>query len=762
MAVSLPTKTTSCCDGEPAPDGAGELDPVCGMTVTPPANGGSHTHDGITYHFCCDGCRTKFAADPAKYLHPQPTKEPVDPDATYTCPMCPEIEQVGPGPCPICGMALEPSEPTGEVDEGEYRDFRRRFVVAALLTLPMLLWMVADMLPGRPLQQLISPRASQWAQLALAVPVVFWAGWPFYGRGLSGLRMLRPNMFTLIGIGVLVAFFYSVVATALPGIFPGSLQSDDGLVGVYFESAAVIVTLVLLGQLLELRARAKTGDAIRELLDLTPETAARLTDVGEERVPVAKLAIGDVVRVRPGEKVPTDAVVVDGETRLDESMLTGEPTPVTKAAGDRVTGGTLNTTGSVTARVAAIGRDTTLAKIVAMVGQAQRSRVPIQQMVDRVSLWFVPAVVLVAVVALFVWLMVQPSLAVVAAVSVLIIACPCALGLATPMSILVAVGRGARAGVLVKDAAALEALAKVDVAFVDKTGTLTQGRPEVVAIRPAEGVGEDELLALAAAVEKHSEHPLAAAVLRAASPTSEASDFENLPGRGVVGTVDGRRILVGVAPSDAGDDLRRQGQTVVQVSADDRSIGLLGIADPLKPTSRDAVATLQADGVEVVMLTGDNQLTADAIAKQVGIATVRAGALPAAKDEAVREMQDHGRVVAMVGDGVNDAPALARANVGIAMGTGSDVAIESASLTLVGGDLAGLVRARRLGRATVGNIRQNLLFAFLYNGLGVPLAAGVLYPLTGWLLSPMFAAAAMSLSSVSVIGNALRLRASRL
>ena len=755
------------------------------MTVNPPTKAGSAEHDGTTYHFCSSGCREKFSADPEKYLNPaEADLPPADPGAVYTCPMHPEVEQVGPGTCPICGMALEPKDAAVEADDGEYRDFKRRFWVSAILTLPMLAWMVSDMLPGRPLEAVVSPRGAQWVQLVLSLPIVFWAALPFYHRGWQGARRLSPNMFTLIGISVLVAFFYSVVATAVPGIFPESFRGGHspgegvvdggmGVVGVYFESAAVIVTLVLLGQLLELRARAQTSGAVRELLDLAPPTALRVTDQGEEEVSVEKLAVGDRVRVRPGGKVPLDGEVLKGDSRVDESMITGEPVPVAKQPGDAVTGGTLNTTGSFTMTVAATGRDTTLSKIVEMVGQAQRSRVPIQKLVDQVSLFFVPAVIGVAILALMIWLFVSPALAIITAVSVLIIACPCALGLATPMSIMVAVGKGAKAGVLVKTAEAVETFEKVDLLVVDKTGTLTEGRPELVTV---EADDEGELLADLAAVERSSEHPLAEAIIRGAEARNvekrEASGFDSVTGKGVAAEVNGRRIAVGNAAmmkvegvdvdETRANELRGEAQTVMFTSVDGRFAGLVGVADPIKETTAEALRRLHDEGIEVVMLTGDSRATAEAVGGKLGIDRVIAEVLPEDKERVIREMQEAGRRVAMAGDGVNDAPALARADVGIAMGTGSDVAIESAGLTLVGGDLRGVVTARRLSHATMRNIRQNLFFAFAYNALGVPLAAGVLYPLTGWLLSPMFAAAAMSLSSVSVIGNALRLRTTKL
>ena len=699
---------------------APEKDPVCGMTVEPPTKAGSVEHDGTTHHFCGTGCREKFERNPDAYLGGRPEKPaaPADPGAVYTCPMHPEIEQVGPGTCPICGMALEPKDAAVEADDGEQRDFTRRFWISAVLTAPMLIWMVADMLPGRPLHDLVSARAAQWIQLVLCLPIVFWAALPFYARGWTGLKMLRPNMFTLIAIGVVVAFVYSVVAVIAPGLFPASFRGghnpgaevvDGGaaVVGVYFESAAVIVTLVLLGQLLELRARARTGGAVRELLDLSPPTAFRVSKDGrEEEVPVQDLAVDDRVRVKPGGRVPLDGEVVDGESRVDESMISGEPAPVAKAPGDAVTGGTLNTTGSLVVRVAATGKDTTLSKIVELVGQAQRSRVPIQRLADAVALWFVPAVVLSAVLALVVWLFFSPALAIVAAVSVLIIACPCALGLATPMSVMVAVGRGAKEGVLVKTAEALELFEKVDVLVVDKTGTLTDGKPALVTIEAAGSTDEADLLADAAAVERASEHPLAEAVAAGAEERGaerrEAEGFDSVTGKGVAATVNGRRVALGNAammeaegvsvPAGRVAELQGQAQTVVFVATDGRYAGLLGVADPIKETTPEALRRLHAQGLEVVMLTGDAEATAQAVGRELGIDRVIAGVLPADKERVIREMQAEGRRVAMAGDGVNDAPALARADVGIAMGTGSDVAIEAAGLTLVGGDLRGVAR----------------------------------------------------------------------
>ena len=677
-------------------------------------------------------------------------------------------------------MALEPKDAAVEADEGEYRDMRRRFWVAAALALPMLVWMVLDLIPGKPGHGLVPPRAAQWVQLGLTLPIVAWAAWPFYVRGVKGALRLRPNMFTLIAIGVLVAFGYSLVATVAPGLFPAGFR-ETGAVGVYYESAAVIVALVLLGQLLELRAQARTSGAVRELLDLAPPTALRVDDSGEEHeVPVEQLTVGDRVRVRPGGKVPLDGELADGQSRVDESMITGEPAPVAKSAGDRVTGGTLNTSGTFVMTVAATGSDTTLSKIVAMVGEAQRSRVPIQRLADSVALWFVPGVVLAAIVASVIWLLVGPAPAlahaVIVGVSVLIIACPCALGLATPMSIMVAIGRGAGEGVLVKSAEALETFEKVDVLVVDKTGTLTEGRPEVVTVEPAEGIDEPDLLADVAAVERGSEHPLAEAIVRGAEAKGverrEADGFDSATGKGVAADVNGRRATVGNAAmmeaegvavdSTRADELRREAQTVMFVAVGGAFAGIIGVADPIKEGTAEALRMLHEAGVEVVMLTGDSRPTAEAVGLKLGIDRVIAEVLPEDKERTIREMQEKGRRVAMAGDGVNDAPALARADVGIAMGTGSDVAIESAGLTLVGGDLRGVAKARRLSHATMKNIRQNLFFAFGYNAIGIPIAAGALYPLTGHLLSPMLAAAAMSLSSVSVIANALRLRAVKL
>ncbi len=753
------------------------LDPVCGMRV---ARDGmhQHVHEGATYHFCGARCLARFAQDPARYLGP-PVPTPANPaeDArAYTCPMHPEVQKWGPGACPICGMALEPVEITAEGEPNPERiDMQRRFVVSALLSVPILAAAMGGMALRLPAQ------VSAWlpaAEALLAAPVVLWGGAPFFVRAWRSLRPLRPNMFTLIALGTGAAFAASVAALVAPDAFPASFRDAEGRVPVYFEAAAVIVTLVLLGQVLELRARERTGDAIRALLRLAPKTARRLVADGEEDVPLESVAPGNRLRVRPGETVPVDGVVIEGGSAVDQSMLTGEPIPVSVARGDRVTGGTLNGTGTFVMRAEAVGRETVLARIVALVAEAQRSRAPSQRLADSVSAWFVPAVGVAALLAFAGWAALgpEPRLAhgLVAAVSVLIIACPCALGLATPMSIQVASGRGARAGVLFRDAAAIEALAQIDTLLIDKTGTLTEGKPKLVTLRPAEGSEERALLVVAGALERASEHPLAAAVLAALRErgieTPAAESFEARLGRGVVGRVAGRDVALGNAAlmrelgvelgeaRSRAEELRRTGQTVMFAAADGRLLGLLGVADPIKPSAAEAVRALQADGVELVLVSGDQRATAEYVAHQLGIVDVVADVLPEQKLAVVRERVLRGNTVAMAGDGVNDAPALAAAHVGIAMGTGTDVAMQSAGVTLVSGDLRALVRARRLSRATRANIRQNLFWAFAYNALGVPLAAGVLYPVTGWLLSPMLAAAAMSLSSVSVIANALRLR----
>ncbi len=704
------------------------------------------------------------------------------PRRRYTCPMHPEIVRDAPGSCPICGMALELLVPAAvEEESSELRDMRRRFRVSLVLTLPVLLLAMSDMLPSRPFERWLSPRSAGWIQLALAAPVVLWGGWPFFQRGWASLVNRRWNMFTLIALGTGAAFVYSVLALLFPSFLPGSASHSMGGGGpaLYFESAAVIVTLVLLGQVLELRARAATSGAIRGLMSLAPDTARIVREDGEDQdVELAQVAVGDRLRVRPGERVPLDGVVLEGASSVDESMLTGEPLPVEKAAGARVSGGTLNGTGSFVMRAERVGSETLLARIVELVGEAQRSRAPIQRLADRVSAAFVPAVVAIAVLTALIWGFAGPEPrlghALVNAVAVLIIACPCALGLATPMSIMVGIGRGAQLGVLVRQAEALEALEEVDTLLVDKTGTLTEGRPRLVTVQAAEGVDERELLANAAALERASEHPLAAAILAGAAERGlelpPAEEFRTLTGKGVVGRVAGRAVAVGTARLFAelgadprallpgAEELRREGQTVVFVALDGAPAGLLGIADPPRSTTREALRALHREGVRVMMVTGDGRTTAEAVAHRLGIDEVMAEVSPEQKGEIVARLQGQGRTVAMAGDGINDAPALARADVGIALGTGTDIAMQSAGITLVRGDLRGIARARKLSRAVLRNIRQNLFFAFAYNALGVPIAAGVLYPVAGLLLSPMIAGAAMSFSSVSVIGNALRLR----
>ena len=760
-------------------------DPVCGMSVDPATAKHSAEFEGDTFHFCCAGCRDKFLGAPAAYRDGKPPPAAAVPEGTlYTCPMHPEIVQEGQGTCPKCGMALEPMGiPDFDQPNEELIDMTRRFWVGAVLTLPILIMEMASHLFALPVDRVIPPALNPWIQLVLATPVVLWAGWPFFQRGWASVVTWNLNMFTLIAIGTGTAYVYSVAATVAPELFPPSFRSPTGTVAVYFESAAVIAVLVLLGQVLELRARERTGGAIRALLDLAPKTARRVgADGRDEDVPLDALETGDLLRVRPGEKIPVDGRVTEGGSAVDESMLTGEPIPVEKAVGDTVTGGTLNGSGSFVFRAEHVGADTMLSRIVEMVAEAQRSRAPIQGLADKVAGLFVPAVIAVAVIAFLVWSLVGPppamAYALIAAVSVLIIACPCALGLATPMSIMVGVGRGAQTGVLIKNAEALERFAEIDTLVVDKTGTLTEGRPVVHSVETVAGHDKETVLRLAASLERASEHPLAAAIVGAAADQGIAlvspDKVEVVPGKGISGQVDGRSVALGnshmLAARDleAGDlseraeALREEGATVMYVIVDGEAAGLIAVADPVKATTPEAIKALHADGLRIVMVTGDTRTTAEAVARKLGIDEVEADVLPADKSRAIERLQAAGAKVAMAGDGINDAPALARADVGIAMGTGADVAVESAGLTLVKGDLTAIARARQLSRAVMRNIRQNLFLAFVYNSVGVPVAAGVLYPLTGLLLSPMIAAAAMSLSSVSVIGNALRLRAVRL
>ena len=810
-------------------------DPVCGMTVNPSTAKASLEHVGKTYYFCCPHCAEKFKAAPEKYLNPSapaptmiqiglpkpkaappaapPPSQPAA-SASYVCPMCSEVKESKPGPCPKCGMALEPETPTAatrveytcpmhpeivrpgpgacpicgmaleprtvtakEEENPELRDMTRRFWISLILTVPLLAIAMADMLPGMPVDHVVPAGWLPWIELALATPVVLWGGWPFFQRGWTSIVNRSTNMFTLIAMGTGVAYVFSLLATVFPQIFPSSFRGTSGTPPVYFEASAAIVTLVLMGQVLELRARSRTGAAIRALLDLTPKTARILRDGREEDIPLERVKPGDRLRVRPGEKVPVDGVVLEGASSVDEAMITGESIPVEKQAGSRVIGATVNGTGSFVMRAEHVGSETLLAQIVRLVSQAQRSRAPIQRLADRVSAWFVPAVIAVAVITFIAWALLGPeprlAHALVNAVAVLIIACPCALGLATPMAIMVGTGRGAAAGVLIKNAEALETLEKVDTLIVDKTGTLTEGKPQVVSVAITGG-DEAQVLGGVASLEQASEHPLGAAVVAAAKQRnlalSPVREFRSLTGRGVVGAVDGRTVAVGnekllqelsvplaELPQQA-QALRAKGQTVLFVAVDGRPAGVLGIADPIKKTTPQALRDLKAEGLRIVMLTGDSRATAKAIAAELGIDEFEAEVLPDKKSEAVKHSQSEGRVVAMAGDGINDAPALAQADVGIAMGTGTDVAMESGGVTLVKGDLTGIVRARRLSRATMGNIRQNLFFAFIYNSVGVPIAAGVLYPFFGLLLSPILAAAAMSFSSVSVITNSLRLK----
>ncbi|TAK46929.1 MAG: heavy metal translocating P-type ATPase [Xanthobacteraceae bacterium] len=779
---------TSCCGGHANaaaadPDAATARDPVCGMTVDPHKTQHRYTYEGRPYYFCSAGCRTKFAADPVKYLTPRDAAPPpVAAGAIYTCPMHPEVRQPGPGSCPICGMALEPELVSAEAGPNpELIDMSRRFWIGLALSVPVVaLEMGAHVFD---LHALIAAKTSNWIQFVLATPVVLWAGWPFFVRGWQSLVTRNLNMFTLIAMGTGVAFLYSIVAVIAPGVFPEAFRHHDGSVAVYFEAAAVITVLVLLGQVLELRARESTSGAIRALLDLAPKTARRIrADGGDEDISLDAIHAGDRLRVRPGEKIPVDGRVLEGHASVDESMVTGESMPVTKEAGAGVIGATINRSGALVIEAQKVGRDTLLARIVQLVAEAQRSRAPIQRLADQVSGWFVPAVILAAAIAFAAWATWGPeprfSYALVAAVAVLIIACPCALGLATPMSIMVGVGRGAQAGVLIKNAEALERLEKIDTLVIDKTGTLTEGRPAVTAIVSASGFSEHDVLRIAAGLERASEHPLALAIVAAAEAKgiapATATDFASPAGRGVRGSVEGQKVVIGNAPflaaegvdasvlAEAAERLRADGATAILVAIGGRPAGAIAIADPIKASTPAMLTALKADGVRVVMLTGDNRTTADAVARRLGIDAVEAEVLPDQKSAAVARYRKAGRIVAMAGDGINDAPALAAADVGIAMGNGTDIAMESAGVTLLSGDLTGIVRARRLSHATMRNIRQNLFFAFVYNAAGVPIAAGALYPLFGVLLSPIVAAAAMALSSVSVVSNALRLRRAEL
>ena len=824
--------------------GAQFIDPVCGMTVEPSSAAGSFEHNGVTYYFCSKSCLQKCREDPERFLKPsiqqiiQPVSidrapttasvhhnaetemvfapdqrlftcpmhpevrqtepgscpkcgmalEPLDISAArskteYTCPMHPEIVRDAPGNCPICGMALEPRTVAIEDEENpELIDMRRRFLVSAVLTLPVFAVGMSDLIPGQPVQQRISSGALAWLQLLLATPVVLWGGWPFFVRGWQSVVNRSLNMFTLIALGVAVSYVFSVIATLFPDIFPHSFRGHGGSVPVYFEAASVITTLVLLGQVLELKARGRTGAAIKALLGLAPKTARRLRDGNEEDVPLEDVVVGDMLRVRPGEKIPVDGVVTDGSSAVDESMISGEPMPVLKRAEDRVIGGTVNGTGGLVMLAERVGSETLLAQIVQMVAEAQRSRAPIQRLADIVAAYFVPTVILVAILTFIVWAMLGPeprmAYAIINAVAVLIIACPCALGLATPMSIMVATGKGAHVGVLFKDAQAIEVLREVDTLVVDKTGTLTEGKPKLVTILPVAGGNELELLMLVGSLERNSEHPLAAAIVEAARERGlelkSSQDFASITGKGVTARLDGRTVALGnegmlgdlkidvSSLAQRAEQLRAEGQTVMFVSVDGQLAGILGVADPIKESTPEAIRQLHELGLRIIMVTGDSATTAEAVAGKLGIDDIVAGVLPSRKAEIIKRFQNEGRKVAMAGDGINDAPALAQADVGIAMGTGTDVAMESASVTLVRGDLRGIVRAIRLSRLTMKNIKQNLFFAFVYNVLGVPIAAGVLYPFFGVLLSPMIAAAAMSFSSVSVIANALRLNRARI
>ncbi|MCA1637108.1 MAG: heavy metal translocating P-type ATPase [Acidobacteria bacterium] len=753
------------------------VDPVCGMSVAPEAAAGNYEYNGKTYYFCSNGCLNKFKQNPESFLAPKNLEKPeiAKEGVEYTCPMHPEIVQIGPGTCPICGMALEPKVfSLDDASDPEYVDMKRRFWISAVLTIPVFALAMAEMLPN--FHEFISPKISIWIQFVLATPVVLWGGFPFFVRGWQSIGNRSPNMFTLIAIGTGAAYLFSLFALFLPDFFPASMRGEHtGLIAAYFEAAAVITTLVLLGQVLELRARSQTSSAIKELLGLAPDVAIVVFDDGsEEEIALKDVQISASLRVKANEKIPTDGVITEGETSVDESMVTGESIPVEKIVGDKVIGGTINGRRGFVMKAEKVGSDTLLAQIVRMVGEAQRSRAPIQRLADVVSGYFVPAVIVVAIIAFAVWLVFGSfSYALVAAVSVLIIACPCALGLATPMSIMVGTGHGAKNGVLVKKAEALEILEKVNSIVVDKTGTLTEGKPRLQKVVSLNGWAENEILKFAASLEKSSEHPLAEAIIKGAEDQNiglgKVENFESVTGKGIFGTIDGKKILLGNAKlmTDNGvdfssdgkaDELRAEGQTVMFVAVDGKPVGLVGVADTIKESAKAAIGDLHRQKIEVVMMTGDNAKTAEAVAKKLGIDKVFADVLPEQKAEKIKELQSEGKIVAMAGDGVNDAPALAQANVGIAMGTGTDVAMESADITLLKGDLRGILRAKKLSAATMKNIRQNLFFAFIYNLVGVPIAAGVLYPVFGLLLSPMIASAAMTFSSVSVIVNALRLR----
>ncbi len=759
-------------------EGVREKDVVCGMQVDPASAAATLDYNGRTYYFCGKGCRDRFVADPGAFLRPARPVVAAVPGATYTCPMHPEVIRDHPDPCPLCGMALEPR--VASLDEGptpELIDMTRRVWIAGVLAAPVTLMAMADMVVGQGAGGRIDPRWTNWLGLALATPVVWWAGWPFFERGWASLVHRSPNMFTLIALGVGTAYTYSAIATVAPRLFPTGFLMG-GVIEAYFDTAVVVTVLVLLGQVLELRARSRTGAAIKALLGLAPKTARRVRDGVETDVPLAEVGVGDLLRVRPGARVPVDGVVTEGHTSIDESMVTGEPVPMEKLAGSPVTGGTVNGTGTVLMRAERVGGDTLLAQIVRMVSDAQRSRAPIQRLADRVSAYFVPAVVVVAVGAFVAWSTWGPeprfALALVSAVAVLIIACPCALGLATPMAIMVGTGQGAQAGVLIKNAEALERLERVDTIVIDKTGTLSEGRPTLAGVVAAEGLDEHEILRYAAGLELGSEHPLASAIIAGARgrgvDVPAATAFQSHTGRGVAGSVLGRNVVLGNgalmqelaidvrALAARAEAQRQEGWTVVFLGIDGRAAGFVGVSDAIKASTPEAIAMLHDEGLRIIMLTGDNRTTADAVARRLGLDDVRADVLPAQKRDVVRQLQEEGRVVAMAGDGINDAPALAAADVGIAMGTGTDVAMESAGITLVRGDLRGIARARRLSRATMRNVRQNLFLAFVYNAVGVPVAAGVLYPPLGLLVSPIWASVAMTLSSVSVIGNALRLR----